>query len=71
MNPERWKEVEAIYHAALERPEADRAAFLREACRGDQELRHEVESLLGFDSRGAKLLEQPAGVRGRTGLVNS
>jgi serine/threonine-protein kinase len=60
MNPERWQEVETIYHAALERAEADRAAFLREACRGNQELLYEVETLLGFDSRGAKLLEQPA-----------
>jgi TolB-like protein/Flp pilus assembly protein TadD len=62
ISPERWQEVEAIYHAALDRSKADRGPFLREACRGDQALLDEVESLLGFDSRGAKLLEQPAAV---------
>jgi serine/threonine protein kinase len=47
MSPERRHEVEAIYHAALDLPEADREPFLREACQGDQELLDEVESLLG------------------------
>jgi len=60
MGPERWREVEAIYHAALELPEVERGRFVREACRGDRELLEEVESLLGFDSAGAKLMEQPA-----------
>jgi len=39
---ERWKQVENIYHAALERETATRAAFLAEACAGDDELRREV-----------------------------
>jgi hypothetical protein len=36
---ERWKQVESLYHAALERETATRAAFLAEACAGDEELR--------------------------------
>ena len=49
MTPERWREIERLYYAALERDDvAERAAFLIEACGGDEGLRHEVESLLAF-----------------------
>jgi tetratricopeptide (TPR) repeat protein len=37
-----------IFLAAVERPPADRAAFIAEACTGDEELRRELESLLAF-----------------------
>ena len=37
-----------LFLAALERPAADRPAFLAEACGGDAALRQEVESLLAF-----------------------
>jgi formylglycine-generating enzyme required for sulfatase activity/dienelactone hydrolase/predicted Ser/Thr protein kinase len=67
IGPERWREVEAIYHAALERPEGDRAKFLREACRGDQELLGEVESLLRYDSKGANLPERPGAMSAGAG----
>jgi serine/threonine protein kinase/Tol biopolymer transport system component len=46
MTPERWKEVESLYHAAYSRPPGERAAFLVEACADDQALRREIESLL-------------------------
>jgi eukaryotic-like serine/threonine-protein kinase len=46
MRPERWRKVEELYHAALERKANQRAVFLREACQGDDELKSEVESLL-------------------------
>lgn len=46
MDPKLWERIEAICFAALERPPADRAAFLEEACAGEPELRREVESLL-------------------------
>ena len=59
MTPERWQQVERLYNAALEREASQRAAFLTQACRGDDELRHEVESLLAQDD-GASLLEKPA-----------
>jgi hypothetical protein len=35
MNPERWKQIEELYHAALERAEGERAGFLEQACGGD------------------------------------
>ena len=44
----------------IERPGSERAAFLREACGGDDDLRREVESLLDRESKDASLLELPA-----------
>jgi len=46
MTSERWKRVEALYHAAFARPVDERAAFLAEACADDEGLRYEVGSLL-------------------------
>jgi serine/threonine-protein kinase len=46
VTPERWKEVESVFQAALDRASAERAAFLGGACAGDADLRREVESLL-------------------------
>src|SRR6266849_3608614 len=48
--PDRWHQVEDLYHAALERPANQRAAFLLEATAGDDALRHEVEYLLTHES---------------------
>jgi serine/threonine-protein kinase len=41
MTPERWQQVEALYHAALARAAGQRAAFLSDACGGDEALRAE------------------------------
>jgi eukaryotic-like serine/threonine-protein kinase len=38
--------LESLYFAALEKPSAERVAFLDEACRDDQDLRARVERLL-------------------------
>ena len=57
MRPDRWRQVELLYHSALERPEPARDAFLREACREDEELRCEVRSLL--DQTESGLLDHP------------
>ena len=59
MTPERWKQVNAVFHAALERA-GDRDAFLAEATSGDPELRREVESLLAAHRSSAHFLETPA-----------
>jgi len=56
---ERWIEIERLYHAALERETATRAAFLAEACAGDEELRREVVSLLAYDGQSASFIESP------------
>ena len=50
MTPERWQRVEELYHAAYATPAGERAAFLAEACREDDALRRQVESLLNESS---------------------
>ena len=60
MTSDRWQRIEQLYHAALEREENHRAAFLREACAGDDAMRQEVESLLAQGKGAASFLEAPA-----------
>ena len=56
MTPERFQQIEELYHAARERTAEERGALLAEA---DPELRREVESLLA-QRAGGELLERPA-----------
>ena len=60
MKPGRWEEVEKLYHAALAREPAERAAFLADAAGGDDSLRAEVESLLMHREQRGVFLEAPA-----------
>jgi hypothetical protein len=41
MNPERWREIERLYHAALEQGPDSRENFLVAACGGDEDLRQQ------------------------------
>ncbi len=59
MDADRLRKIEVLYHSAHERAPADRAAFLREACRNDEELFRDVASLLEQNSQGDPL-DQPA-----------
>jgi Tol biopolymer transport system component len=56
MSPERWKQVEALFHAAQAQPPRERALLLEQA---DPELRREVESLLN-QSNGNGMPQHPA-----------
>jgi len=60
MTPERWSQIERIYHAALERDERERPLYLQETCQSDEELRKEVESLLARAERAEPFIESPA-----------
>ncbi len=60
MEPERWRKIERLYHAALERQASERTAFLEEACAGDESLRKDVESLLAQAEQTGSFLESPA-----------
>jgi len=60
VNPERYREVERLYQAALELPPADRAALLEVGCAQDDSLRREVEWLLAQDAETGSFLESPA-----------
>src|SRR5262245_50388900 len=59
MKPERWKQIERLYHAALERESGARGTFLDQACEGDEELRREVTSLLNYDDSPANFIKAP------------
>ena len=60
MKSESWPKVKEIFEAALARPAAERAAFLDQACAGDQSLRQEVESLLKSYGEAESFMETPA-----------
>jgi serine/threonine protein kinase len=60
MTPERWQRIEQIYFAALARAPGERAALLDEACRGDEALRREIDSLLDAHHQASGFLAQPA-----------
>ncbi|MBI3050337.1 MAG: serine/threonine protein kinase [Acidobacteria bacterium] len=60
MDAERWRQISALYHAASARPAEERAAFLAEACAGDEALRQEVEGLLNAPASAKGFLQGPA-----------
>ena len=60
MTPERWQQIEKLFHAALEHEGDQRTSFLDQACAGNEELRREVESLLVSHEQGRSLFEEPA-----------
>ena len=60
MKPERWQKIEEVYHSALERESSQRAAFLKEACAGDEGLFREVRSLLEHEDKVGTFMETPA-----------
>jgi predicted Ser/Thr protein kinase len=61
-DPDRWRRVGDLFAQALERPGADRRAFIQQTCGTDTALAAEVLSLLeAHDRAGARgFLEQPA-----------
>ncbi len=56
----RIKIVQAVFAAALERSGPRRAAYLRERCAGDPDMRREVESLLRHSEAAEGFMERPA-----------
>ena len=60
MNPERYRQIGEIYHAAVAVEAQKRAAFLDDVCAGDAELRSEVESLIASHDQAADFIDAPA-----------
>src|SRR5262245_45957494 len=60
MTPERWQQVNEIFHSALRYKTARRTAFLDQACDGDDDLRQEVESLLRAHQQTGSFIDAPA-----------
>ncbi len=53
MTPERWQQVEAVLQGVLDLPTEDRASFLNNACRDDEDLKREATTLmLAYDKAG-------------------
>src|SRR5215510_12018066 len=59
MKLERWRQIEQLYHAALECAPGEREAFLDTSCDDDHDLRQEVESLLALDAQAHHFIEKP------------
>jgi eukaryotic-like serine/threonine-protein kinase len=57
---DRWGRVKAVFLEALALAEAERRAFVAEACAGDEEVAREVESLLESDQAAGSFCETPA-----------
>lgn len=51
---DRHERVKEVFFAACEMPVARRKAYLDEQCVGDEALRTEVESLLGYHDRAQR-----------------
>jgi serine/threonine protein kinase len=61
MTPERWQQIDRLFHAALAREPTQRADFLANACADDEPLRVEVESLISCHEQADSFIETPAG----------
>jgi tetratricopeptide (TPR) repeat protein/predicted Ser/Thr protein kinase len=60
MDSERFKRADDLLQATLQRPLAERDAFLHHACAGDEAMEREVRSLLASQQRAGSFLESPA-----------
>jgi Tol biopolymer transport system component len=60
MTPDRWQKVKEIFQSALDRPSRERSAFLIDACREDEALHREVESLLAAHEKEGSFIDSPA-----------
>ncbi len=56
---ERWRQIELLFRGAMELPPEERQAFLDQACAGDPDLRHEVESLIAADEGSDSFMHAP------------
>jgi serine/threonine protein kinase/Tol biopolymer transport system component len=61
LTPERWAEIEELFHRAAECEPDERCRLLDETCRGDAELRREVESLLACQGSADERLRAAVG----------
>jgi eukaryotic-like serine/threonine-protein kinase len=57
MDAERWKQIDNLLHAALERPADEQEQYLRQACDSDGVLLEEVHSLLAAHRKAGSFLD--------------
>jgi len=68
MRDKDWQRIKWLFHQALDLSSAERTSFLDDACRGDLELRNQVESLLLANDQAGEFIASPALVE--AGLVS-
>jgi serine/threonine protein kinase len=64
LSADEWARVNALFHAALERPPAERDAWLERECE-QVSILLEVKSLLAAHARAGEFIERPAGSAGQ------
>jgi eukaryotic-like serine/threonine-protein kinase len=57
LTPERWAQIEELFHRTAECDLGNRAALLDKECAGDPELRHEVEALLASEKNASDQMQ--------------
>jgi serine/threonine protein kinase len=57
MSPDRWDQIQDLYHSARERKPEERSAYLKQACNGDEALQREVGTLLAQEEQAHTFLE--------------
>jgi serine/threonine protein kinase/tetratricopeptide (TPR) repeat protein len=60
MTPEHWQKIDDLLEAALGCAANERAAFLDQACAGDEALRRKLEALLAAHEQAGSFIETPA-----------
>ncbi|MGD0445768.1 MAG: serine/threonine-protein kinase [Edaphobacter sp.] len=64
MTPELWARIKPLFIAAVDKPQGERAAFIAEACEGDEELRRELAALVeAHEQRGETIDEVVANIQ--------
>src|SRR5258707_2079355 len=59
MQPERWRMIDELFHAAVEMTPNERRGFLEAACGGESSLRAEIEKLIDGSDRAGDFIETP------------
>ncbi|HTW66351.1 MAG TPA: serine/threonine-protein kinase [Bryobacteraceae bacterium] len=59
MTPETWRRIDELFHAAIEKPAAERDSFLAELASAESDIHHEVASLVAAHEEATGFLSMP------------
>ena len=71
MSPERWRQIEEVFQAALDLPHGEREAYFDRACADDEGLRREVETLVAQYESAGGFIDEPAYRRSDMGTLSA
>jgi eukaryotic-like serine/threonine-protein kinase len=60
IQPERWRQIDQLFHLALDKQSDERELFLAEFCAGDEVLQKEVQELILSHEQAEEFIESPA-----------